>query len=287
MRVFIFIYGLVFGSFITSPVTVLGAERFNDRNVSLNFSTDVVAHFDPDKSDRDCDIAVAFNGWMYMAYTSSHSGPTGTDIGFLISKDSGITWNAFPPIILGNHNDASVYDILVTGTDTSSLRVYLSYYFNDAAFSYSFGHVVVYDGISGMQLPYGIDIGDGTYSIGEIHLASDYRHPSSVSKGYSVAIVYTSSFGDFTNTDSLICLIAGDSSNNNYTYNLIDTSTSELIKGASIDYGFSYTNNIGGYYIAYQKGQNLGYSKSVTSIASGFTDPILLNSLINIKVASF
>ena len=287
MRFFLIIYGLVYLSFFISPLSVEAANSLFDSETSLYFRDDIVAHFDPDKSDRDCDIAIAFNGWMYLAYTSSHSGPTGTDIGFLISKDSGNTWQAFPPIILGNHNDASVYDILVTGTNTSSLRVYVSYYFNDAAFSYSFGHVAVYDGISGQQLPYGIDIGDGTYSIGEIHLASDFRHPSSVSKGYSVAIVYSSSFGDFTNTDSLICLIASDSSNNNYTYNLIDTSTSELIKGASIDYGFSYTNNIGGYYIAYQKGQNLGYSKSVTSIASGFTDPIFLNRLINIKGASF
>ncbi len=287
MRVLILFYGFFYLLFITSPLSVKGNNPFNNINSSLNFNDDVVAHFDPDKSDRDCDIAVAFNGWMYMAYSSSHSGPTGTDIGFLISKDNGLTWLAFPPIILGNHNDASIYDILVTGSDTSSLRVYLSYYFNNASFSYSFGHVIVYDGISGQQLPYGIDIGDGTYSIGEIHLASDFRHPSSVSKGYSVAIVYSSSVGDFTNTDSLICLISTDSSNNNYSYNLIDTSTSALIKSASIDYGFSAANNSGGYYIAYQKGLNIGYSKNSFSIASGFTNPIYLNQIINIKGANF
>lgn len=256
-------------------------------SVPLNFGTDVVAHYDPDFADLNCDIALAFNGWIYIAYSTSHSGPSGIDIGFAVSKDSGLTWQAFPPIILGSHNEASVYDLLVTGTDNSSLRVYLSYYYYNFSFPFAFGHVAVYDGISGSILPNGIDIGNGYYKIGDIRLASDIQNPAVGSTGYSVAIVYTTGPGDLTVTDSLVCLIASDKSSTNYTYNLLDSSSTVSIMGASVDYGYSSSWNNGQYFVAYKKGMSLAYCRNSFSITSGFTVPILLNNLIGYSDSSF
>ena len=287
MRTFLLTSGIVLSLILIQLLNCSGAGNPGQSCVPLNFGTDVVAHYSPDNADLDCNVAVAFNGWIYIAYSTSHSGPPGTDIGLVLSKDNGVTWQAFPPIIFGSHNGASVYDLLVTGTDTSSLRVYLSYYFYDVAFPYSFCHVVVYDGISGSVLPYGVDIGDGTYNIGEVRLASDYRHPAFGSTGYSVAIVYTTSQGDFTATDSLVCLISSDTGSSNYNYNLLDTSSLVSIRGASIDYGFSLTWNKGRYFIAYQRGLYLGYCRNSSSITSGFTTPILLNSIIGFGGNSF
>ncbi len=287
MRIY-YLYSVIVLNFILIQSSdCFGVVRSSHSKGPLNFGKDIVAHFDPEFADRDCDIAVAFNGWIYIAYSTSHSSPSGTDIGIALSKDSGLTWQAFPPKILGSHNDASVYDMIVTGSDTSSLRVYISYSFYDVSFPYAFGHVAAYDGVSGLELPYGLIIGDGTYSVGKIRLASDFKHPAFGSIGYSVAVVYTTSIGDFTVTDSLVCLIASDTSRNYYSYNLADTSSIVSLRDASIDYGFSLAWNNGQYFIAYQRGLYLGYCKNSTSINSGFNTPILLNEFIGLRSASF
>ena len=267
-----------------SPVC-LGEDPLNYSNKKLNFENDVVAHFDPDKTDLNSDISVAFNGWIYIAYSAIHSNPSGMDIELVLSKDSGVTWQQFPTMISGSHNAAFVYDLLVTGTDTNSLRVYLSYNYYDAAFSYSFGHVIVYDGISGLVLPFGVDIGDGTYDIGDVRLASDFHHPASGSSGYSVGVVYSTGHGDFTLTDSLVCLIASDTGTNNYNNYLLDTSSFVSLRGASIDYGFSLMWNKGLYFIAYQKGLKCAYCRNLTTITSGFTEPLILNDILGIADA--
>jgi hypothetical protein len=125
-------------------------------NTSIaNFGTDIIAHYDQDLHDQNSTTAVAYNGWIYMAYSTSHSGPPGTDIYFVISKDSGLTWQPFPASITGTHNGAAVYDLIVAGTDTNNLRLYLAYYNFSVAFPYSFGGVAVFDGLSGNSLPYG------------------------------------------------------------------------------------------------------------------------------------
>lgn len=285
---FIFnISSIILNLILIQPLNGFAKDLPEKMSVPLDFGTDVVAHYDPDFADLNCDIAVAFNGWIYIAYSTSHSGPSGIDIGFAVSKDSGLTWQAFPPLILGSHNEASVYDLLVTGTDTSSLRVYLSYYYYNNSFPYAFGHVAVYDGISGSILPYGIDIGNGYYKVGDIRLATDYQNPAVGSTGYSVAIVYTTGPGDLTVTDSLVCLIASDKSSTSFNYNLLDSSSSVSIRGASVDYGYSSNWNNGQYFVAYQKGLALAYCRNSFSITSGFTVPILLNDLIGSSDSSF
>lgn len=260
------------------------ASEIPQTNSTLNFGTDVVAHYDPELGDLNSDVAVAFNGWIYVAFSTDHMSPPGTDINMVISKDSGLTWQSFPAAIGGSHNGAAVYDLIVAGKDTNSLRVYLSYYEFSVAFPYPYGGVKVFDGLTGADLPYSRTFGDGTYGIGQIHLASDWENPAFGSNGYSVAIVYSTQSGDSTSTDSLICLVASDTAINNYNYYLLDSSSSENIYNASIGYGHSLAWSNGRYFISYMKALEINFCRNTTSINSGFTIPISINPIAGIPV---
>ena len=109
----------------------------------------MVAHFDPEFFDQNADIAVAYNGWLYIAFSTAHTGPPGTDLGIVISKDSGLTWHTFPSFVLGTHNILKVNDINVIGNDSSSLRIYITYSNLSDGYPYSLGGIAVFDGLTG------------------------------------------------------------------------------------------------------------------------------------------
>jgi hypothetical protein len=255
-------------------------------NTAMNFGADKVVHYDPDLNDQSSAIAVAFNGWIYVAYSTSHSGPPGTDIDFMISRDSGNTWQNFPASIPGTHNGAAVYDLIIAGNDTNQLRIYLSYYNFGVAFPYSFGGIAVFDGLTGSTLPYGKSIGDGTYDVGEVRLASDWNYPGTGSNGYSVAAVYVTASGDSTSTDSLVSLVMSDTSSGAFIYTLLDSSSVFNLYSPSIGYGHSLSYGNGKYFISYMKGTDVMYCKDSTTVVSAFTTPLNLNSIIGIPTAS-
>lgn len=275
MKIQIVILFLLYYLF-NNAINIFASEK-NNLPASNSFINDIVVHYDPDHANGNCDIAVAFNGWIYVAHSFEETGPPGTSIKVSISKDSGATWQPFTTVLNGSHNGAQVYDIAVTGNDTSSMRVYVAYYNFSVAFPYSLGGVAVVDGLTGSPLPQSISLGDGTYNINNVRLATDVTNPAFGTVGNSVAILYSTGSGDSTNTDSLVCLISDDTASTTYIYYLVDSATTTSIQNPSIDYGYSQAWNNGRYFIAYEKGDHIAYCRNNSTINSGFTAPLMID----------
>lgn len=245
---------------------------------SSTFGNDVIAHDDINYNDQISDLAVAFNGWIYIVTASRHTSPSGAGLTFVVSKDSGVTWNDLGSST-GAHNNIDDINILVTGNDTNSLRIYVAVLGNDIGNPYETGAVYVFDGMTGTYLPTLIlNLTNFLCPITGISLASDYLHPASGTIGYSVAILYSTGLGSGTSTDSLVCLLSIDTSSSHYNYYLVDTG---YLGTPSIGYGISQSNS-GKYYVTYTGQYGIEYCRNISTITSGFTPPIDISALTGI-----
>ena len=243
---------------------------------SAAFNSDVVAHDDIDYNDEISDLAVAFNGWIYIVTASRHTSPSGAGFTYVVSKDSGVTWNDLGSST-GAHNNIDDIKILVTGNDTNSLRIYVAVLGNDIGNPYETGVVFALDGFGRpLSSPFVLNLTSFTSPVGGISMASDYLHPAIGTTEYSVAILYTIG-GPFT--DSLVCLLFTDTGSTNYNYYLVDTG---FVNSPSIDYGFSQSND-GKYYVAFMGGNGIECCRNISSITSGFTPPLSISSLTGIS----
>lgn len=247
--------------------------NFANGQGGIGFGDDIIAHDDINYNDEISDLAVAFNGWIYLATSSRHVNPSGADIVISMSKDSGLSWTELSNTS-GAHNNISYVDIMVTGSDTNSLRVYIAQIGNDIGNLNGTGSVVVFNGLTGRFIQNSINLYNLSFNADRgISMSSDYLHPSLGTIGYSVAIIFQSS-------DSLICLIAPDTGSITYNTYLIDTG---FISEFSIGYGYSPSNG-GKYYIAYTRMSNSGGTqmnvcKNISNVTSGFTQPLPVTPL--------
>lgn len=244
-------------------LSILFLCNYASGQVTTSFGNDLIAHDDINYNDEISDLDVAFNGWLYLATSSRHVSPAGTDVVITMSKDSGLTWT-YVSNTNGAFNNISSVHIMVAGTDTNSLRVFVAQTGTDIGNVTETGNLTVFDGLSGTILPnpfnaYNLspDAGSG------ISMATDCLHPSPGTIGYSVAVLYHSN-------DSLVCLIAPDAGSIIHNSYLIDTG---FASDFSIAYGYSPATG-GKYFIAYNSANNVfRLCKNITTGLSGFTAP--------------
>lgn len=246
---------------------------------SQQFGNDIVAHYEFGKYDANAVIDVAFNGWIYLANANTgYMNINGNEVNLSISKDGGLTWQILSNVVpVGDISGVS--DIEVTGNDTNHIRVYISYFSYSTMVLQPKGFVKAVEGLNGLPLPFEVEIGDGSYPVSSVRLATDKHHIGAGSLGNSIGIIYATQGIGSTNTDSIVCLISNDTGSTSFAYHLIDSSSAFVLQDPSLSYGYSPSWNSGKFFIAYRKGDHIAYCKNTSTMSSGFTNPINIDDL--------
>jgi len=212
---------------------------------SPKFTNDIPICQNASLNERNVRMTVAFNGWIYAAY-SSPDVDNNKSIQIKCSKDNGISWNPFYTYALSNI-DYSNFDIVATGNDTSSLSLFLaaSYITNGGNTNAFFinRHKGTYP-----------DLVENNYSlmasgkIMGIAIASDYQLPSTVSTPFSVGAIY-SMRGSMDSINYVVSTDGGTSFN--YTYSIAQTSS--YYRKVSLSYGRSTFASNGRFFAAWEQ----------------------------------
>ncbi|MFN8165786.1 MAG: T9SS type A sorting domain-containing protein [Bacteroidia bacterium] len=227
------------------------------------------------------EMTTAYNGWIYAAVSLFDSTSSSGGIDILRSKDGGTSWNFIDSYYLSDV-EYTTHDIIVAGTDTNALTVFVSgVNHNISGNSYTI-FVDRYNGTLGTYLGSPLNIPYGTRAVYDIKMATDYNIPAVGSLPYSVALVYSC----FSSTsDSINYILSLDGGQTFPLYENVAT-TARYFRNVSISYGRSSSASNGRYFIAWDQFQNpwdvdghIYSARNISTIDDAFTVPTNLDSV--------
>ena len=233
-------------------------------------------------NQRNVRITAAFNGWLYTAYSTYDPYSNAGGMTIQCSKNGGLFWymldNFTQPNIQYN-----VFDIVIAGTDTNNLVLYLAAVGTNTFSNTNTMNFVKYDGRTGAYLgTFGNYIAYGSRKVYDVAIASDYKFPSSVSTPYSIGVLY-SVYG--STRDSVIFVA---STNGGASLNVRQPifTTVAYCRDVSLDYGRSLTYSNGRYFAAWEsvssssaRNANIYTARNLSAINGVWTAPRNLDSL--------
>lgn len=243
-------------------VLVMIALFYSATSRSQTFGPDVTVFNDPNVEVRSNFIDVDFNNNIYIGFNYYEMPFRGYRV--LKTSDFGMTWQTLIDFSVPGASGwyPQINDMLVAGTDSTNLRVFLGLSGPGNGGPQVLGAIKIFDGNTGIELPNSIFLGDFmTYGVRDIAMCSDQKHPLSSSNPYSVAIAY--SIGNAGGVDSLNYLFSDDGLNFTGPYT-IDTATNGTYLSLDIAYGSYQNPAVGKFGVSFIKGNNLGVA---------FTDP--------------
>ena len=195
-----------------------GQEHANAGKSNSKYAGDIILDQEQTYNQRNVRLSVAFNGWMYAAYSIIDSATSSSGIKIVYSKDNGLSWNTMNAYIFNNITYPA-FDIVVAGNDTNSLMLYVAGVRKNSDTDYVL-YIDKYNATNAQYLenPYRSNKNN---SVLDIALASDYRQPSINSAPYSVAMLYSYRNSPY---DSLNYVLSTDGGANfNYENNVTVT----------------------------------------------------------------
>ena len=151
-------------------LTIL-ASLFSSTMVHAQFGSDVKIYDKPTHNETRVSLDVAFNGWLYAAFTY--------DSGLVIrmSKDNGDSWET---IDSGGYasNVYPAVKLVVTGNDTNNLRLYELSDAYVASSGQNLLYLVKYDGCTGAYMNYVVLDNFTSEKIRGFDMATDYKFTS-------------------------------------------------------------------------------------------------------------
>lgn len=158
---------------------------------SQTFGPDRIVYNNPNVEVHEIFLQTAFNGWIYAAFNYYDMPYKGYRVDY--STDNGQSWQTVIDFSVPGASAwyPQIVNMLVAGTDTNNLHVFLALLGNGNGGPTNYGSINTYGATSGTVLNT-IGLGDFmTYTVGNLSLCSDYKHPMSLSSPYSIAAVYT------------------------------------------------------------------------------------------------
>jgi hypothetical protein len=153
------------------------------------YSNDVIIMNDTVDQQR-VRISVAFNGWIFAAINREDVVSNNGGITILRSKDNGLTWQTIDSYFPSNVRYPA-FDMVVAGTDTTNLTVYLAgVNYNVASGVYTL-FVDRYNGTTGQFAGSNFNLSSGSRRVYDVALASDYLYPAVNTTPYSVGMLYS------------------------------------------------------------------------------------------------
>jgi hypothetical protein len=211
------------------------------------YSNDVIIQNDTVDQQR-VRISVAFNGWIYAALNKEDVAADAGGISILRSKDNGLTWNLIDSYMPAGYRYPA-FDMVVAGTDTNNLVVYLAgINYNVTSTSYVL-FVDRYDGRTGQFLSSNFNYSAGTRKIYDVALATDYTHPAVGVSPYSVGMLYST----YTPSQDSIVYRGSIDGGVTWTVNQPVAVTGNYFGKVSISYGRSASGSNGRYFGAWER----------------------------------
>ena len=248
-------------------------------NSAMYYGNDVLINDQVTQDQRHANIAVAYNGWLYAAYTYS----TTTSYGVVVMKstDNGQTWTLFISADFGSTIQMTTVDIVAAGNTPADFKIFL------AGIRYNIGTnyvawVDVYDPTTGV-FQYEILDEPWTNQIMDIKIASDYLYPAHLASPYSLGILYSKR----SIYDTIVFCSSGDGGNTISSRYAV-SETGAYTNKVALSYGISSNYNNGRYFAAWEEFDNLSTSYGHIYTAhsnpyaySPFTQKISLDSATN------
>ena len=152
------------------------------------FGPDVRIKLQPGIQQGKAKIDVAFNGWLYAAFTTIDSANNKGGITICSSKDDGLTWNVIDAYTVSGSYYTAV-DIAVTGTVVDSLKLFLvGVKYDNSATAYTI-YVDKYNANTGVFSGSNFNVSTGSRKVYDVAIASDYQSRAVGTRPYSVAFV--------------------------------------------------------------------------------------------------
>jgi hypothetical protein len=216
--------------------------------VSPAFSNDVIITNSSTIDQRHVRISVAFNGWLYAAYNTYDSLTNSGGITIRTSRDNGQTWSTIDSYSVPNIRYPAL-DIVVAGTDTTNLRLYLAGVNHNVTGGTYVMFVDRYNATTGVFVGSNYNLQNGTRPVYDVSLASDYMFPATVASPYSVGLLYSTYSSSY---DSIVFLGALDGGNT-WSVRRPVAITGGYHRGVSLAYGRSASASNGRYFAAWEQ----------------------------------
>ena len=245
------------------------------------FGPDVRIKLQPGIEQGKAKIDVAFNGWLYAAFTTLDSANNKGGVVVCSSKDNGLTWNIIDvySVAATSYNHP---DIVVTGTSVDSLKLFvIGVKYDNNATNYNV-YVDKYNANTGDFLGTYFNISTGARRVYDVAIASDYQSPAVGTSPYSVAFVYSVYS---SSKDSINYVVSTDAGQTFLPSQTVAT-TGFYFRKLDIAYGASSSASNGRYFIAYERlASSTAATGSIFSIHNlstidgVFNNPVNLDSL--------
>ncbi len=248
---------------------------------ALKYGNDIIIHSMSGVDQENVKLAVAFNGWLYTAFTIKDAGAN-TSTGMVrMSKDNGLTWTEIDSYTISGGQEYYDYEIVVAGTDTNDLVLYVAGLRRNSTSEYIL-FLDMYNGRTGDIIGGSAFFSSRTGKIYDVALATDYRFPSGLSSPYSVALTY-STYNPVA--DSLFYAVSIDGGAT-FANPVLVQATANYYGKVSLSYGRCSNYFNGRYYIAYEQKKsslasmgNVFLTHNTTYINGTWTKPKCLDSI--------
>ena len=231
------------------------------------------------EAQNEVQIDVAFNGWIFALYNTQDS--TGGGLTLRKSIDNGATWTTVDHYSVVDV-DYKQFDMVVAGTDTNSLKVFVAgVYHSTTAADYRL-FVDRYDGKTGNFLGSMLVNDYGTRAIYDVALATDYTFPAVGVSPYSVGLIYSC----YSSTYDSINFYCSTDGGNSFLPSKNIFTTGSYCRNVSIDYTRSQSGSNGRYVFAWEQlssgSARTGHiytARNLATVDGTFSTPVNLDSV--------
>lgn len=215
--------------------------------ISPAYANDIIIENNSVINQRKVKLSVAFNGWIYAAYNTLDSANNFGGITIRSSRDNGVTWKTLDSYsVLGIRY--VTHDIVVAGTDTTNLTLYLiGVNYNITTYNSTL-FLDRYDATHGNWIGNNFSQANGTSKILDVAIASDYKFPATGASPYSVGFIYASNAAK----DS-ICSVVSIDGGATFSVRKSIATTNSYYRNVSLSYGKSASASNGRYFAAWEQ----------------------------------
>jgi hypothetical protein len=246
------------------------------------YSNDIIINNDPIRSQRNLRMTVAFNGWLYAAYSVTNSTADSSRLAVVRSRDNGQNWYPMGlPTSMNAGVDYKAVDLIVTGTDTLNLKLFVAGVIYFASGSYNL-FVDEFNATSGVFVGNRYYLSKGSNRIYDVAIASDYKQPAVSTSPYGLGLVYSCYTSSMDSVIYIGSLDAGQTWNQRQTL----ATTGFYNRKVSISYGRSNSGSNGRYFVAWERlasstsrNGNILVARHVSQVDGSFSAPKFLDSI--------
>lgn len=248
MKKYLLAFGLLSAGLLPAQETSHNSLDKGGSSVSKLFANDIIIDNAPTINQRNVKLSVAFNGWVYTVFSTFDSVNNAGGFTFRSSKDNGITWQTIDSYsVPGVTYEA--HDIVVAGTDTNNLTLYLvGIYHNPIGPNYSV-FVDRYNATTGAFIGSNFSKSYGTRKVYDVAIASDYRFPAVGTSPYSVGFIYSVYSSSLDSIYSQVSVDGGST----FSVTQPVAGTWGYFRKVSLAYGRSSSGSNGRYFAAWEQ----------------------------------